>query len=87
MREASVLRPEVEEVIKPKRKRTNKEKIITSAFILIAAVACIYYGKIPGKHGGFSMDNDPFFFWVTLCVFRFVRSAVPVSSGHLIFSS
>lgn len=60
-----MLRPEVEEVIKPKRKRTNKEKIITSAFILIASVACIYYGKIPGRLG-FSMDNDPFFFWVTL---------------------
>ena len=70
MRESSVPTPEVEEVIKPKRKRTNKEKIITSAFILIAAVACIYYGNIPGKHGGLSMDNDPFFFWVTLLLLK-----------------
>ena len=51
---------------KPKRKRTNKEKVISSGFVLIAVVACIYYEKTPGKHGGLSMIEEPYFFWGTL---------------------
>ncbi len=66
LREAAVPIPEIQEVIKPKRKRTNKEKILTSAFILMTVIAFIYYGQIPGKHGGLSMDNDPIFFWITV---------------------
>jgi hypothetical protein len=66
LREAAV---PTSEVIKPKRKRSNIEKIITSAFFFIAAIACIYYGKIPLKHGReLSMDNQPFLFWVTLLI-------------------
>jgi hypothetical protein len=55
-----------EETKKPKRKRSNKEKITTSSLILAAAAACLYYGYIPGKHGGLSMEEDPYFFWGTL---------------------
>jgi len=57
---------EAEEIKKPKRKRTNKEKIITSSFVLIAAAACLYFGEIPGKHGGLSIDDDPIAFWITM---------------------
>ena len=66
LREAAV---PTSEVIKPERKSNNKEKIITSAFFFMAAIACIYYRKIPLKHGGeLSMDNQPFLFWFTLLV-------------------
>ncbi len=57
------------EVIKPERKSSNKEKIISSAIFFMAAVACIYYGKIPLKHNReLSMDNQPFLFWLSLLV-------------------
>ncbi|AXR06323.1 hypothetical protein [Salinimonas sediminis] len=65
LREEAKPKVEIKEDIK-KPKRTNKEKIITSSFILIAAAACLYYGNIPGKHGGLSMEDDPYFFWGTL---------------------
>ena len=55
-----------ETVKKPKRKVTNKEKIISSAIMLIIVVVCIYIEKIPGKHDGYSMAEDPYFFWGTL---------------------
>ena len=55
-----------ETVKKPKRKATNKEKIISSAIMLIIVVVCIYIEKIPGKHDGYSMADDPYFFWGTL---------------------
>lgn len=55
-----------EAVKKPKRKPTNKEKIISSSIMLFTTVVCIYYGKIPGKHDGLSMEEDPYFFWGTL---------------------
>jgi hypothetical protein len=67
LREEATPKVEVKEVAKkPKRKRTNKEKIITSSFILITAAACLYYGNIPGKNGGLSIEDDPYFFWGTL---------------------
>lgn len=53
---------------KPKRKRSNKEKIASSLLLFIAVGACIFYGHIPGKHGGFSMENDPYIFWGLLLV-------------------
>jgi len=66
LREAAV---PTSEVIKPERKSSNKEKIIISAFFFMAAVACIYYGKIPLKHNReLSMDNQPFLFWLILLV-------------------
>ncbi|WP_068546930.1 hypothetical protein [Thalassotalea crassostreae] len=72
-----------EDTKKPKRKRTNKEKIITSSFILIAAAACLYYGNIPGKHGGLSMEEDPYFFWGTLlfCVGMTVNQLLTLESN------
>lgn len=48
------------------RKPSNKEKFISSSIMLIITVVCLYYGKIPGKHDGWSMEEDPYFFWGTL---------------------
>lgn len=55
-----------EVVIKPKRKITNKERIISSSIMLIITVSCIYYGKTPSKYDGLSMEEDPYYFWGTM---------------------
>lgn len=59
-------KPVTEDSEKPKRKRTNKEKIVSSTLILSAVGLCLYYEKIPGRHGGLTMSEDPYFFWGTL---------------------
>ena len=67
--EESVKKPDTTKNLKtPKRKRTNKDKIITSYFVLTAAAACWYFEKIPGKNGGLTIEDDPIAFWVTIVV-------------------
>lgn len=74
----------MQKATKTKRKRTNNEKIVTSSFLLIVAIAVFYFEYIPGKHGGISMKEDPFFFWGILlfCVGMAVNQLLTLESNQ-----
>ena len=49
-----------------KRNYSDKGKIISSSIILCIVVCCIYFDKIPERHGGLNSQDDPFWFWTTV---------------------
>jgi hypothetical protein len=51
-----------------KRNYSAKGKIISSSIILCIVVCCIYFDKIPGRHGGLNSQDDPFWFWTTVII-------------------
>ena len=55
-----------------------------TSFLLIVAIAVFYFEYIPGKHGGISMKEDPFFFWGILlfCVGMAVNQLLTLESNQ-----
>jgi hypothetical protein len=57
-----------QENLKENQNNSKLKNYIAPITILILVVFCIFYGKIPGRHGGLTPEEDPFFFWGTLSV-------------------
>lgn len=54
---------------KPKRKRSNKARVISNSIFIAIAVSCIYFERIPGRNGGITLVDSPYWFWsvIVLC--------------------
>jgi len=58
----------IQESLQEKYTDSKVKRSIAPSVILILVVICIFYEKIPGRHGGLTPEEDPFFFWGTLVV-------------------
>lgn len=58
----------IKKSLKEKYTDSKLKSSIVPIIVLILVAICIFYGKIPGRHGGLTPEKDPFFFWGTLVV-------------------
>lgn len=71
-----------QESLKENQNNSKLKNFIAPITILILVVLSFFYGKIPGRHGGLTPEDDPFFFWGTLFVITGMCINRLVSAKH-----